>query len=207
MKPVLLALVLLFGLGLTSTPIEAAISYQSVRCGEDHDVYGRVNFPAGTPSFSLYLQARVPSQNNAGTEWIPVINSNDNVAPAPTDTSADFGPLDTANVPASADRIRVVNTLNNNRSDPIIPCDRPYTPVPTATATATATSTPAPTQTPVILIATATATPQPPSAPPVIVNVLPALPQAPAAVAPASTAPGTGGQISPPRTGSRGLLP
>lgn len=219
----LLAFILLGSAVLVAQVEATPISYQSVRCGEDRDVWGRVNFTAPTPSFSVYLQARVPSQNNSGTEWLPVINSSRNVAPAPTDTSADFGPLDTAFVPQNADRLRIANTLNDDRSEPVIPCNLPFTPSPTATVTPTATLTPAATQTPHVVTATATPSPQPtqepqPTAVAPVINVfvpppqvvlpsLPAASPAPAVQTPSTQAPFNGGSaIRPPNTGSGGLL-
>ena len=194
------------------------VLYQQVRCGEDRDVYGRVNFPPATPSFSVYLQERVPATNNAGFEWRAVINSHDNLAPAPTDTSADFGPLDTANVSPLADRLRIANTLTDDVSQPVIPCQITTTPTATATLTPspTATATPAPTQTPVTpVVVTATFTPSPiptQPAPAINVNVYPdiiipqgVLPAAPAPSQPIATPAGGGLQVRPPNTGSGGL--
>lgn len=96
---------------------EAAISYPQVRCGQDLNVYGRVDFPIGTVSFSVSLEQRIP-----GSGWIVLPGSQQTITPQMLDTFADFGPLSTVQQDARADRLRVVNTLDSRRSNDIQPC-------------------------------------------------------------------------------------
>jgi hypothetical protein len=156
--PVLIALmvgVLSMAIGMRPQP---ALAWDyTTQCGVDGDVYGTISFPQGTDPFTVFLQDHVPAtgpfQNVSGSSQV--------ITPGPTEQSAAFGPLDTANVRSNANSIRVANTLSNEKSDSFPPCQQPTvtsTPTSTHTPTDTATPTDTPTETPT---ATATDTPEP----------------------------------------------